>query len=122
MWPRTGSHGPCAQWGDVYASWEATRPPTHDWPMTCVSAAMNAGHDVGVVNQTTPEQQGMGLRTVCVLTPGLLPIDFGWTRQRALTLPRLRTAAVGADCARQTWPSRRSGGPLIRFRKTLPLA
>ena len=24
--------------------------------------------------------------------PGLLPIDFGWTRQRALLMPRLRTA------------------------------
>ena len=27
-----------------------------------------------------------------MLVPGLLPIDFGWTRQRALHMPRMRTA------------------------------
>ncbi|MCM4080901.1 TOMM precursor leader peptide-binding protein [Paractinoplanes hotanensis] len=47
------------------------------------------GYDVIVVDQTTPEQFGMGLRTVCTIVPGLLPIDFGWRRQRALTMPRL---------------------------------
>ncbi|MGJ3558331.1 hypothetical protein ACR6C2_02505 [Streptomyces sp. INA 01156] len=26
------------------------------------------------------------------VVPGLLPIDFGWNRQRALLMPRLRTA------------------------------
>ena len=45
-----------------------------------------------VVDQTTPEQLRSGLRTVCTLVPGLLPIDFGWNRQRALHMPRLRTA------------------------------
>ncbi|MFH8766349.1 TOMM precursor leader peptide-binding protein [Streptomyces althioticus] len=82
--------------GDVYASWEATRPLTRDLAddvRFCRDELIGAGHDVVVVDQTTPEQQSMGLRTVCVLAPGLLPIDFGWTRQRALTLPRLRTAA-----------------------------
>lgn len=51
-----------------------------------------AGCDVIAVDQTTPEQRAMGLRTVCTIAPGLLPIDFGWARQRALTMPRLRTA------------------------------
>lgn len=27
-----------------------------------------------------------------MIVPGLLPIDFGWTKQRALHMPRLRTA------------------------------
>ncbi len=45
-----------------------------------------------VVDQTMPEQRALGLTTVSVLVPGLLPIDFGWTRQRALRMPRLRTA------------------------------
>ena len=45
-----------------------------------------------MVDQTTPEQARLGLRTVCTIVPGLLPIDFGWSRQRALTMPRLRTA------------------------------
>ncbi|MEV6963921.1 TOMM precursor leader peptide-binding protein [Hamadaea sp. NPDC051192] len=47
------------------------------------------GLEVIVVDQTTPEQLAMGLRTVCTIVPGLLPIDFGWRRQRALTMPRL---------------------------------
>ncbi len=47
------------------------------------------GYEVIVVDQTTPEQHTMGLRTVCTIVPGLLPIDFGWLRQRALTMPRL---------------------------------
>jgi ribosomal protein S12 methylthiotransferase accessory factor len=51
-----------------------------------------AGCDVIVVDQSTPDQELMGLRSVCTIAPGLLPIDFGWSRQRALRLPRLRTA------------------------------
>ncbi|MGW1542075.1 TOMM precursor leader peptide-binding protein [Streptomyces sp. NPDC002309] len=82
---------------DVYASWEASgRPRTGDLAddvALCRDELARAGHDVIVVDQTTPEQSRMGLRTVCVLAPGLLPIDFGWSRQRALGMPRLRTAA-----------------------------
>ncbi|MCP2329549.1 ribosomal protein S12 methylthiotransferase accessory factor [Hamadaea flava] len=58
----------------------------------CVRAVTGHGFDVIVVDQTTPEQRPLGLHTACVLVPGLLPIDFGWSRQRALTMPRLRTA------------------------------
>ncbi|MEU2998543.1 TOMM precursor leader peptide-binding protein [Streptomyces sp. NPDC006995] len=58
----------------------------------CVDAVAAAGFDVVVVDQTMPEQRDLGLRTVSVIVPGLLPIDFGWTRQRALGMPRLRTA------------------------------
>ncbi|HJX88139.1 MAG TPA: YcaO-like family protein, partial [Gemmatimonadales bacterium] len=58
----------------------------------CVAAVTDAGFDVIVVDQTMPEQRDLGLTTVGVIVPGLLPIDFGWTRQRALTMPRLRTA------------------------------
>jgi ribosomal protein S12 methylthiotransferase accessory factor len=50
------------------------------------------GFDVIVVDQTFPLQRDLGLRTAKVIVPGLLPIDFGWHRQRALLLPRLRTA------------------------------
>ncbi|MFD7439508.1 TOMM precursor leader peptide-binding protein [Streptomyces sp. NPDC059861] len=82
---------------DVYASWETSgRPRTGDLAddvALCRDELARAGHDVVVVDQTTPEQRRMGLRTVCVLAPGLLPIDFGWSRQRALGMPRLRTAA-----------------------------
>ncbi|MGW5640710.1 TOMM precursor leader peptide-binding protein [Streptomyces sp. NPDC003832] len=58
----------------------------------CVDAVTAAGFDVVVVDQTLPEQQRLGLHTFSVLVPGLLPIDFGWSRQRALGMPRLRTA------------------------------
>ncbi|WP_030487017.1 TOMM precursor leader peptide-binding protein [Micromonospora chokoriensis] len=58
----------------------------------CQRELERAGHDVIVVDQTTPEQRRMGLHTVSTIVPGLLPIDFGWTRQRALQMPRLRTA------------------------------
>ncbi|MFE9649592.1 TOMM precursor leader peptide-binding protein [Streptomyces sp. NPDC006365] len=59
---------------------------------SCVEAVTDAGFDVIVVDQTMPEQRDLGLTTVGVIVPGLLPIDFGWTRQRALGMPRLRTA------------------------------
>ncbi|WFE39733.1 TOMM precursor leader peptide-binding protein [Micromonospora sp. WMMD998] len=54
------------------------------------------GHQAVLVDQTSPEQEAAGLRSVCVVVPGLLPIDFGWLRQRALYLPRLRTAPHAA--------------------------
>ena len=44
------------------------------------------------VDQTTPEQHDLGLATASVVVPGLLPIDFGWMRQRAPHARRLRTA------------------------------
>ncbi|GGV34568.1 hypothetical protein GCM10010495_59430 [Kitasatospora herbaricolor] len=61
--------------------------------LACVEAVTGAGFDVVVVDQTMPEQRDLDLHTASVLVPGLLPIDFGRSRQRALTMPRLRTAA-----------------------------
>ncbi|WP_078900688.1 TOMM precursor leader peptide-binding protein [Streptomyces sp. SBT349] len=58
----------------------------------CVAAVTAAGFEVIVVDQTAPGQRELGLVTVSVIVPGLLPIDFGWSRQRALGMPRLRTA------------------------------
>ncbi|MFJ3080983.1 TOMM precursor leader peptide-binding protein [Streptomyces halstedii] len=80
----------------VYRDWESTaRPRTGDLRddvLAVTDELVRAGHDVIVVDQTTPEQEHMGLRTVSTLVPGLLPIDFGWNRQRAPLMPRLRTA------------------------------
>lgn len=61
----------------------------------CCDALAGVGHDVIVVDQTSQEQRRLGLHTVRVIAPGLLPMDFGWSRQRALHLPRLRTARQG---------------------------
>jgi ribosomal protein S12 methylthiotransferase accessory factor len=80
---------------DVYA-----RPPVplqpgadiRDDVRRCVDSVTSHGFDVIVVDQTFPLQRDLGLHTVKVIVPGLLPIDFGWHRQRALLLPRLSTA------------------------------
>jgi ribosomal protein S12 methylthiotransferase accessory factor len=81
----------------LYGDWqERQRPRTCDLlddVALCTDELVRAGHDVIVVDQTTPEQERMGLCTVSTIVPGLLPIDFGWSRQRAPHMPRLRTAA-----------------------------
>ncbi|MFI1801103.1 TOMM precursor leader peptide-binding protein [Streptomyces sp. NPDC020379] len=58
----------------------------------CRDELTDAGFDVIVVDQTCPEQQALGLHTMCTIVPGLLPIDFGWAQQRAPLMPRMRTA------------------------------
>ncbi|WP_336048153.1 TOMM precursor leader peptide-binding protein [Streptomyces sp. CA2R101] len=58
----------------------------------CVDLLAEAGFDAIAVDQSLELQRGLGLSTAGVIVPGLLPIDFGWSRQRALLSPRLRTA------------------------------
>jgi ribosomal protein S12 methylthiotransferase accessory factor len=58
----------------------------------CVDAVTGSGFDVIVVEHTVPEQRDLGVHTASVIVPGLLPIDFGWWRQRARHMPRMRTA------------------------------
>ncbi|WP_406070689.1 TOMM precursor leader peptide-binding protein [Micromonospora sp. NBC_01638] len=58
----------------------------------CLKTVTAQGFDVIAVDQTTPEQRDLGLATASVVVPGLLPIDFGWLRQRAPHARRLRTA------------------------------
>ncbi|WP_049574206.1 TOMM precursor leader peptide-binding protein [Streptomyces sp. SBT349] len=78
---------------EVFAGWERVRPRTldllDDLGFVTEELAL-AGHDTIAVDQTTPEQRAVGLHTVATLVPGLLPLDFGWNRQRALRMPRLR--------------------------------
>ncbi|MFG2196458.1 TOMM precursor leader peptide-binding protein [Streptomyces sp. NPDC048639] len=80
---------------ETFADWEAVRPRTGDLRDDLLfvrDALVRAGHDVIAVDQTSPEQERMGLHTVSTTVPGLLPLDFGWTRQRALRMPRLWAA------------------------------
>ncbi|MFI8003493.1 TOMM precursor leader peptide-binding protein [Streptomyces sp. NPDC086010] len=74
--------------------------------LRAVGAVTAAGHDVVVVDQTLPEQRAVGLHTVKVLVPGLVPIDFGWSRQRARHMPRTRTVlgAAGLNPAPHPFP------------------
>lgn len=60
--------------------------------MTSVGMLADAGFDVLAVDQTFPLERELGFRTASVLVPGLVPIDFGWSRQRALHHPRVRRA------------------------------
>ncbi|CAG6396103.1 YcaO-like family protein [Actinacidiphila cocklensis] len=80
---------------DLPATGPGTLPPGDDLGDdvgSCVAAVAKAGFDVVVVDQTMPEQRELGFHTAGVIVPGLLPIDFGWRRQRARHLPRTRTA------------------------------
>ncbi|MFJ5881753.1 TOMM precursor leader peptide-binding protein [Kitasatospora cineracea] len=86
---------PARSAAELYADWDRDCPRGPDLLddlLYCRDRLVDAGFDVIAVDQTTPEQRALGLHTVCTLVPGLLPIDFGWSRQRALHLPRLRTA------------------------------
>ncbi len=55
----------------------------------CVDVLAGQHLEVVAVEQTLPQQRELGLHTASVLVPGLLPIDFGWQRQRAPRMPRL---------------------------------
>ncbi|MGP3982179.1 TOMM precursor leader peptide-binding protein [Streptomyces sp. KR80] len=82
---------------EVFADWTRTRPASTDLLEDLRHCARLVGRvtggDVIVADQTSPEQKVIGLSTAVVIAPGLLPLDFGWERQRALDSDRLRTAA-----------------------------
>lgn len=91
-WMRQDTRRPLAE---VFADWSAGRAAPSDLraPVEEIVALLaERGMDTIVVDQSTPEQRLLGLHTVAVIVPGLVPIDFGWERQRALHLPRTRWA------------------------------
>jgi ribosomal protein S12 methylthiotransferase accessory factor len=55
----------------------------------CVERVLVDVDDVISVDITTPVLHRAGLRAASVIVPDLLPIDFGWQRQRAVTRQRL---------------------------------
>ncbi|ACU73065.1 protein of unknown function DUF181 [Catenulispora acidiphila DSM 44928] len=80
---------------ELYHEWLRVRPATDDLAddvRFLVDEVARRGSDVIVVDQTSAEQQAAGLSGVRVIAPGLLPIDFGWGRQRALRAPRMFSA------------------------------
>ncbi|MCX4670904.1 TOMM precursor leader peptide-binding protein [Streptomyces sp. NBC_01381] len=82
---------------EVFADWNRVRPRDGDVRSQlahCARLVTDAvDGELAVVDQTPPEQLGIGVRTVAVVSQGLIPIDFGWDQQRALHSERLRTAA-----------------------------
>lgn len=92
---RGGAGRPRVALADIAATGPGALPPAADLRedvAACVAAVAKAGFDVIAVDQTMPEQRQLGFHTAGVIVPGLLPIDFGWRRQRARHLPRTRTA------------------------------
>ena len=84
---------------ELYQDWLRVRPTTDDLAddvRFLVDEVARRGSDVIVVDQTSAEQQAAGLSGVRVIAPGLVPIDFGWGRQRALQAPRMFTALRAA--------------------------
>jgi ribosomal protein S12 methylthiotransferase accessory factor len=77
---------------ELYADWLAIRPETTDLRQDVEFVAgliAGLGGDVLAVDQTCPEQSVSGVHTMAVLAPALVPIDFGWQRQRVLYSDRL---------------------------------
>ena len=109
----THSHPPAATEAVAVATSVARES---DWRLVATAEAVAAGKRVTIVDQEprsnlggqawwsfgglffidSPEQRRLGLATVNVTVPGLVPIDFGWDRQRALHHPRVRTAPHAA--------------------------
>jgi ribosomal protein S12 methylthiotransferase accessory factor len=78
----------------VFRDWQRDRPRILDLLddlKFCIQSVVKAGFDFIVVDQTSPEQAEIPIRTASVVIPGILPIDFGWSRQRALHMMRTRT-------------------------------
>jgi len=78
---------------EIYGDWNRCRPANEDLTddvRYLVDRFAEVGSDVIVIRQTSPEQKHAGIETVCVIAPGLVPIDFGWQRQRVLHHPRLQ--------------------------------
>ncbi|GAB1820107.1 TOMM precursor leader peptide-binding protein [Herbidospora sp. RD11066] len=84
---------------EVFADWTRDRDPVTDLGAAAteiVGLLKGIGFDTVAVDQTTPEQKALGLHTVAMVVPGLIPIDFGWRRQRVLRMPRTRWAPYRA--------------------------
>lgn len=78
----------------AYEHWSAEQPRHHDLLADlhyCVQRIIELDLDVIVVDQTAPELAGTGLKVARVIVPGLVPIDFGWGRNRVFHLARMRT-------------------------------
>jgi ribosomal protein S12 methylthiotransferase accessory factor len=79
----------------TYEDWNDKAPRTHDLLddlRFCIDQLRGIGlTQVIVVDQTSPEQEQMGLRTTCLIVPGLISMDFGYGRDRFHTLSRIQT-------------------------------
>ena len=115
----TENDRPSQPLGVVFADWDRMHEATADLGAVVrriVRLLAERGFDTVVVDQTTPEQRSIGIRTASVIVPGLIPIDFGWERQRVLTMPRARYARRPDD--NRSTP--RDTGALLRVPHPFP--
>jgi len=93
LWQHPARVSPAA----AYDEWERTRPRHLDLRADiefCLQRLRQSGlPEVIVAEQTSREQAAAGLTTVCVIVPGLVPIDFGFDKRRYLSLPRMLLAS-----------------------------
>ncbi|EPD29322.1 YcaO-like family protein [Gleimia europaea] len=72
-------------------SWQAWSKRSASQLLEHVVGLLDAeGVDVWAHRQTSRFEQSLGLETVMMVAPNLLPLDFGWKQQRALQSERLR--------------------------------
>ncbi|GAB3143095.1 hypothetical protein GCM10027290_18910 [Micromonospora sonneratiae] len=83
---------PLRSMSELYDDWLAIRPAGTDLLADVEYLAgllADLGGDVLAVDQTCPEQSLAGVHTMAMVAPALVPIDFGWQRQRVLYSERL---------------------------------
>jgi len=104
------TEGETAGYEQLFGSWERKTAESLDLCNDIdhiVGALAVAGLGrVIVVDLTSPEELRAGLRTVKVLIPGALPMDFGHGRCRASSLSRLAMIASkhGRSAHHNQWP------------------
>jgi len=90
--------GPRLPFDDAYGDWVSSNSKINSLAAAiarCLEFFSLAGlRQVIVVDQTTPEETRAGLRSARVLVPGITPMDFGFGRCRAASLPRVYSVPV----------------------------
>jgi ribosomal protein S12 methylthiotransferase accessory factor len=93
---------------ETYYDWPGTWPHSLDLREDiefCLDRLRAVGLTrVVVIDQTSPEQERFGLRTARVIVPGLIPIDFGYGRDRFHTLARMKTVPRSAGFRSNNMP------------------
>jgi ribosomal protein S12 methylthiotransferase accessory factor len=92
---------------ETYREWDEDGPRHADLLADleyCIGLLAGVGlKQVIAVDQTSPEQERLGLKTASVIVPGLIPIDFGHGRERASALRRMQTVPRAAGFRESDW-------------------
>ncbi len=75
------------------AGWEFSDDVSNDLGQV-IERVIGKADDIIAINQTSPDQEQLGLRTYRVLAPGTIPASWGARRRRITGLPRLQKALL----------------------------